>query len=268
MTTTRRAPAHAAATRRQAGSAAALAGHVAGMMPWRPLLAGCLTGIAVTVALRIFAGPTESPADLAVGIRASYVPVVAALAFVLHDPHRQLTGTLPARAWLTPAIRVAMALPLLALSGAIQLQIATRALAADLHAAGQPTAAVPWVALTAELAAWCALALTLAAGFERTRWHDLAAFMAAIVALAVVGALAMLPLHLLPTAITDMTRTQLRQWAAAWRLWAAVGAAGILTAGWAVGDPWRRLRLPRRPGAGIALAGRPMPVGTTERRGL
>jgi hypothetical protein len=249
VTTTRRTPAHAAATRQRAGSATALAGHVAGMMPWRPLLAGCLTGIAVTVALRIFAGPTESPADLAVGIRASYVPVVAGLAFLLHDPHRQLTGALPARAWLTPAIRVAMALPILALSGAMQLQIAARALAADLHAAGQPTAAaaVPWVALTAELAAWCALALMLAAGFERTRWHDLAAVMAAIVALAVVGALAMLPLHLLPSAITDMTRTQLRQWAAAWRLWAAVGAAGILTAGWAAGDPWRRLRLPRRP---------------------
>jgi hypothetical protein len=215
-------------------------------MPWGPLLAGCLTGIAVTVALRIGAGPTESPADLGVGIRASYVPVVAGLAFLLHNPHRQLTGALPARPWLPAAIRVAMALPVLALSGMIQLQIAAHALAADLHAAGQP-AALPWIALTAELAAWCALALALAAGFERTRWHDLAGFLAAVAALAVVGSLAVLPLHLLPTAITGMTAAQQHQWAAAWQLWAAAGAAGILLAGWAAGDPWRRVRLPRRP---------------------
>jgi hypothetical protein len=243
VTAARSTPAHAAATRRRAGSGTALTGHVAGMMPWGPLLAGCLTGIAVTVALRIFAGPTESPANLSVGIRASFVPVVAGLAFLLHDPHRQLTGALPARAWLTPAVRVAMALPVLALSGTIQLQITARALAADLSAPGRP-AALPWIALTTELAAWCALALALAAGFERTRWHDMAGFLAAVSALAVVGALTLLPLHLLPTAITDMTGTQQRQWATAWRVWTAVGAAGILTADWAAGDPWRRARLP------------------------
>jgi hypothetical protein len=140
-----------------------------------------------------------------------------------------------------------MATPVLALSSAIQLQIAARALAADLHAISQPTATLPWVALTAELAAWCALALALAAGFERTRWHDLAGFMAAVSTLALLGALALLPLHLLPITITDMTRAQQRQWASAWWLWAIFGAAAILIAGWAVGDPWRRMHLPRRP---------------------
>jgi hypothetical protein len=241
------APAHAAATRRRAARAPALAGHVAGTTPWGPLLAGCITGIGVTVALRISAGFTETPADLSVGVRASFVPVIAGLAFLLRDPYRQLRGALPARAWLTPAVRVALAMPALALTGAVQLQIAARALAADQRAASQPAAPLPWVALTAELAAWCALALALAAGFERTRWHDLAGLLAAIVALAVVGALAVLPLHLLPTAITDMTRAQQGQWAAAWRVWAAAGAAGMLTAGWAAGDPWRRVRLPRHP---------------------
>lgn len=73
-----------------------LAWHVAGLMPWGPLLAGCLTGIGVTAALRIFAGPIETPVDLGAGVRASFVPVVAGLAFLLHDPCRQLTGALPA----------------------------------------------------------------------------------------------------------------------------------------------------------------------------
>jgi len=258
--TTRRTPAHASAkTQRPArdhsltarGPAAAqrgpaLAAHVAGMMPWGPLLAGCITGIGVTVALRIAAGPTETPPDLAVGVRASFVPVIAGLAFVLHDPHRSLIGSLPARAWLTPAVRVAMAIPALALSSAVQLQIAGRALAADLHATSQPAAALPWVALTAELAAWCALALALGAGLERTRWHDLAGLIAAVGALAVIGAVALVPLHLLPVTITAMTSAQLRQWSSAWRLWAAAGAAAILVAAWAAGDPWHRVRLPRR----------------------
>jgi hypothetical protein len=215
------------------------------VLPWGALLAGCLTGLGVTTALRIFAGPTETPVDLGGGVRASFVPVIAGLAFVLHDPHRQLTGALPARAWLTPAIRVALAVPVLALTGAIQLQLAARALAVDLPATAQPAPELPWVALTTELAAWCALALALAAGFERTRWRELAGVVAALGALVVAGALALLPLHMLPTAITDMTSAQARQWTAAWRLWAAAGGAAALIAAWAAGDPWHRVRLAR-----------------------
>ena len=247
MTVTRRVPAHAAPRRRHARSGTALAWHVAQALPWGTLLAGCLTGIGVTAALRIFAGPTETPVDLGGGVRASFVPVMAGLAFLLHDPNRQLTGALPAPAWLTPAIRVALAVPVLALTGAIQLDLGARALAVDLHTTGQPAAELPWVALTTELAAWCALALALAAGLDRTRWRELAGVVAAVGALAVAGALALLPLHMLPAAITEMTRAQARQWTAAWRLWAAAGGAAALTAAWAAGDPWRRVRLPDRP---------------------
>ncbi len=85
-----------------------------------------------------------------------------------------------------------------------------------------------------------ALALALAAGLERTRWHDLAGLVAAVCALTVVGALALAPLHLLPGTIIDMTSGQQRQWSAAWHLWAAVAAAAAVIAGWAAGDPWRR----------------------------
>ena len=139
--------AHAGATQWRAGGGTALAWHVAGLLPWGPLLAGCLSGIGVTAALRIFAGPIETPVDLGAGVRASFVPVIAGLAFLLHDPHRQLTGALPAASWLTPAIRVALALPVLALTGAIQLHLAARALATDQRAANQPAAGLPWVAL-------------------------------------------------------------------------------------------------------------------------
>ena len=244
MTTARRVPAHALATQRSAGSWTALAWRVIQVLPWGALLAGCVTGIGVTVALWIFAGPIETPVDLGGGLRASFVPVIAGLAFLLHDPHRQLTGALPARAWLTPAIRVALALPVLALTGAIQLHYAAGALAVDLHTTGQ-AAELPWVALTAEFASWCALALALAAGLERTRWRELGGVASAVGALAVAGALALLPLHMLPAAITTMTSAQARQWTAAWRLWAVTGGSAVLIAGWAAGDPWHRVRLPR-----------------------
>ncbi len=217
-----------------------LAAHVARMTSWGPLLAGCVSGIGVTVALRIFAGPIESPSALGTGIRVSFIPVIAGLAFLLHDPGRQLTGTLPARAWLPSALRVAVALPILCLSCLIQLLTAARAIAVDLHAIGQP-GSLPWLALTAEFIAWCAVALALAAGLERTRWHDLAGLVAAVCALLVVGALALVPLHLLPATIADMSSAQQRQWTAAWRLWAAAAAAAAVVAGWAAGDPWRRV---------------------------
>ncbi len=227
-----------------------LAWHVAGLLPWGPLLAGCLAGIGVAAALRIFAGPIETPVDLGAGIRASFVPVVAGLAFVMHDPYRQLTGALPAWPWLTPAIRVGLALPVLALSCLIQLQVAARALAADLHTvnhglASHGVAGLPWVAFTAEFAAWCALAIALAASLDRTRWRDQSGFAAAALALAMVGGLALLPVHLLPAAITAMTSAQRQHWTDAWRLWVTCGVAAAMIASWAAGDPWRRLRWPR-----------------------
>src|SRR5262249_37618472 len=146
---------------------------------------------------------------------------------------------------VTPAIRVALAVPVLTVSGVIQFQVSARALSVDLRAANQPAAALPWVALAAELAAWCALALALAAGLERTRWRDLAGFAAGVGALAVVGALGALPPHLLPAAITATTSAQQHQWAAAWRLWAAAAVGVALIASWAAGDPWRRVRSAR-----------------------
>jgi hypothetical protein len=195
------------------------------------------------VALLIFSGPIETPPDLATGVRASFVPVLASLAFLLHDPQRQLTGALPARPWRMPVLRVVIALPVLGLTGLAQMLVAGRALADDLRAAGQPAASLPWLALVIELVAWCPLALALSAGLGRTRWQDLAGIAAAVGGMAVIGVAALLPLHLTPAAIVAMTTAQHRQWVIAGRVWAVAVAAAVCAAAawWASGDPWRRV---------------------------
>jgi hypothetical protein len=216
--------------------------HVARTTAWVPLLAGCITGCAVAAALLALARAGESPAALGVGIRVSFIPVIAGVAFLLRDPGRLLITTLPARAWLTPALRVGMAVPVLAASCAAQLRLAADALAADVRA----PAALPWVALAGELAAWCAATLALAAALERTRWQDLAGLIAALGAMATVAASALRPLHLLTATITGMTSAQQRQWTTAWQFWALTLAIATAGACWAAGDPWWRLPRPAK----------------------
>jgi hypothetical protein len=223
----------------------ALARYVARTTAWGPVLAGCLAGIGLAVALLIFAGPIETPAVLAAGLRASFLPVVAGLAFLLPDPQRWLIGALPARSWLLSAVRLGLAAPVAGLSCAVQLSLAARALGIDERSGSQPggqAGALPWLALAGELAAWCVLALALSAAFGRGRWQDQAGIAAACVALATVGVAAALPLHLLPATITGMTSAQRGQWRAAWWLWAGVAGVAAVAGCWAAGDSWRRLR--------------------------
>ena len=229
----------------------ALAGPVARTMPWGPLVAGCGTGICVAQAMALFRGPLQSPPGVVLGLRASFVPVMTGLAFLLHDGHRQLTGALPVRAWLTSAVRAALALPLLCATAGAELVLAARALAADPRRPGAGPVALPWTALAAELAAWCLLALAAAALTARTRWHDVGGVVAALGALATLAVLALAPLHLLPTAFTGMTAAERQAWTLAWRLWLVVAVLAAALAAWASRDPWLRTRL--RP---VARAGR------------
>jgi len=68
------------------------------------------------------------------------------------------------------------------------------------------SAALPWLGLAAELAAWCLLALAAAAVVARTRWQDLGGVLAALSALAGLAILGLAPLHMLPTAfVAQMT---------------------------------------------------------------
>lgn len=248
----------------QLTSSRALIRHIARLMPWAPLLTGCLAGLAMTAVLWVLARRGAGPDALSLGLRGSFIPLMAGAAFLLHDANRQLTTTLPARAWLTPALRVALALPVLAATAAAQLAIASQALRADLGRdvqeglrfpgqaapglAGLP--GLPWLALAAEAAAWCAVAIALAAALERTRWQDQAGLIAALGALALVAAATQLPLHLIGTTLVSMDRTQQDQWTRAWQLWSAAGIAACLVAVRAAGDPWpRMLRRGLRPRA-------------------
>jgi hypothetical protein len=229
----------------------ALARPVARIMPWGALLAGCGVAVCVGLAMALFRGPLQSPPGVLLGLRASFVPVMTGLAFLLHDPHRQLTAALPVRAWLTPAVRVALALPALCATACAEFVLAARALAADPSRPGAGPAALPWTPLAAELAAWCLLALAAAALTARTRWHDVGGVVAALGALATLAVLALAPLHLLPTAFTGMTAAERQAWTLAWRLWLVVAVLAAALAAWASRDPWLRTRL--RP---VARAGR------------
>lgn len=227
----------------------ALAAPVARTMPWGPLLAGCGAGICVAQAMALFRGPLQSPPGVVLGLRGSFVPVMTGLAFLLHDPHRQLTAALPVRAWLAPAVRVVLALPVLGATAGAEFALAARALAADARGPDARPAVLPWTPLAAELAAWCLLALAAAALTARTRWHDVGGVMAALGALATLAVLALAPLHLLPTAFTDMTAAERQAWTQAWRLWLVVALLAAALAAWASRDPWLRVRTPVRLGS-------------------
>jgi hypothetical protein len=220
-----------------------LTGHVFRQVGWGPLLAGSLVGIGLTGVLRALAGPAESPPDLVVGLRCSFVPVLAGLAFLLHEPHRQLTGALPVRVRRIALLRVMLVLPVVCAGGTVQLLLAARALRIDLGAAGQSLQPLTWPALATEFAAWCLLTLAFSAGLDRTRWHDLTGVAAAFVTMVVIGLSALLPWHLLPAAITAMSAGQRREWMGAWLVWGGAGVVAAASAAWAAGDPWRRLGL-------------------------
>ena len=210
-------------------------------MPWGTLLAGCAGGLAISVAAYQFAEPFQQPADITLTVRAGFVPIVAAVAFLLDDPHRNLTASLPAPAWLTSAARLALALPMLALTAWLQFELAAAELGIDVRSQHLSAARVPWAAVCAEFLAWSAIALTAAALAARTRWHDLGGAIGAPAALAFIGLLAFTPLHLFPAAFTGLTPPQRSVWVHAEWGWWAIGLLAGLLACWACRDPWLRI---------------------------
>ena len=219
---------------------AAATPHLARTMPWGALLGGCAAGLAVSLAAYQFAHPFQAPTSITLTVRAGFVPLVAAIGFLASDPHRNLTAALPAPAWLTTATHLVIALPALSLTTWIQLELA----AAELRIALRPqgtTAHLPWWSLTAELAAWSAIALAAAGLAGRTRWHDLDGAIAVPATLAFIALLAATPLHMFPSAFTGLTPSQHSAWVEAeWR-WPVVGVLAALIACWAHRDPWLRL---------------------------
>jgi hypothetical protein len=213
---------------------------VAASMPWGPLLAGCLAGLAVSVVGRLRASPLDaSPAAALLSCRASFGLVVAGLAFLLADPHRPVSACLPAPAWLTSALRVLLAAPAVACTAAIQLGLAAASQRVLQHAR-EP--GLPWLSLAAELAGWCAVALAASAALQRTRWHDIGGVLAVALTLSCLAALSRLPWH--PFPVLMGTRAAGAAWTKAGWLWASVCGSGLAVAAWSSRDSWRRLGRP------------------------
>jgi hypothetical protein len=182
---------------------------------------------------------------------------------LLQDPVRPLAASLLVRAWLTAAVRLGLALPVLAATCRAQLWLAAVAAAASapaglggtgvpgpgvpapgLPGGGVSPAPLPWPGLAAEFAAGCAIALA-AALVARGRWQDLDGAVAAPAALAVIAAVAVLPLHLLPTAMAGLTAAQRQAWIMAGVRWTGVAAAAAGVGSWGRRDQWDRLRILR-----------------------
>ncbi|HEV2370583.1 MAG TPA: hypothetical protein VGS19_00310 [Streptosporangiaceae bacterium] len=223
-----------------------LARHVLPTLPWGPLLAGCGAGTLAGLATARLAGPLQHPAAVLTGVRAAFVPVVTGLAFLLHDPNRQLTGALPVPAWLIPTLRVTAVLPVLGLVCWLQLHLGAVALSADLRGTGAAAPGLPTLAMAGEFAAMCSVALAASAAVARTRWQELGGAAAAPGAIAVLGSLAVAPLGLLPTQFTGMTAAQRHAWARAWHEWALIGALALALAWWSARDPWHRVGVLRK----------------------
>ena len=94
---------------------APLAGHLALGTPWVPLLAGCCAGTGLSLAMD-FTARTQDPRLVATLVRASFVPVLAGLAFVLQDRHWLLSASLPVPGWIATAMRAGLVLPFLAVT--------------------------------------------------------------------------------------------------------------------------------------------------------
>lgn len=224
----------------------ALARHVAGSMPWGPLLGGALTGLVLLAILAYVADRSHSPLDQA-QVRITFLPALAGLAFVVRAPVRPLALAAPVPAWVTPAGQLLLAIPVLAATAGIELGLMAHTSPPD----QELTAVYP---LLAQLAGWVALVVAAAACCDRSRYADLGGAVAGPAGLAVIAAAWFTPgvsrLLVTPPASPD----------AATVAWYLVTAAGLAVTAAALRDPWHRYLRRTRPG-GPAVTGYSWPTG-------
>ena len=148
--------------------------HIARMLPWATLLAGCLTSIALFTVLARVAVFEHNKSVLDQGaVRLCLLPAVAALAFVVRTQFRPLTLVTPVPAWVTSAGQLLLTVPVLVLTCWVQLLIL--ALATGSHA----PPADPTYALAVQLLGWATLPVAAAACVARSRYADLGGAIAA-----------------------------------------------------------------------------------------
>jgi hypothetical protein len=179
------APAAAQAARRSRLSwlraLALLAWPIALTMPWATLLTGCLTGIGYLAVMAHVADTFHLPLDYG-SVRLTFLPAVAALAFVPRAPFRPLTQATPVPAWVAPACQLLLSVPILAVTCRAQLSIIAHAIPP--HAIIHQPAVFP---LIAQLIGWCTVTVAAAACVGRSRYADLGGAIAAPVTFAAIA---------------------------------------------------------------------------------
>jgi hypothetical protein len=127
----------------QLSSLPRLGRHIADTMPWVTLLTGCLGGTALLAVLARLTGTSHPMLDQGT-VRLTFLPAVAALAFVPRTPIRPLAQTLPVPAWVSAAGHLVLAVPVLAVTCWAQLLIAAHT--TPPRAMGHPPAVYPVIA--------------------------------------------------------------------------------------------------------------------------
>lgn len=218
-------------------------------MPWATLATGCVAGTAFLAVLARVAEHAHAPLSQGAG-RIAFVPVIAALAFVVRDPLRPLTGTTPVPAWAVLAGHLLLAAAALAITGWAQLRIIAGTFPPG--AVSHPPAVY---SLLAQLTGWCAITVAVAACADRSRYADLGGAVAVTVTAAAVALAWYAPVtaHYLvepPGTARGVTLA-----------WYAVAAGALILTCAAVRDHWYRyartpdrLWPPRGNGSGRAAA--------------
>jgi hypothetical protein len=197
-------------------------------VPWVTLTTGCLAGTGYLAIMAHFAGASHSPLGPG-AIRLGFLPALAALAFVPRAPFRPLTRATSMPAWVVPAGQILLSVPVLAVTGWVQLRIAAHTIPA--HTVGSPPAVYPVIA---QVTGWCAVAVAVAACVDRSRYADLGGAIAAPVSLAAIALVWYAPV--ISRFLSGPAATSGDQTIA----WYAVAIGAMTMTGLAMRDSWHR----------------------------
>jgi hypothetical protein len=206
-------------------AAPVLCHHVILMMPWATLLAGCATGTAL---LALLAATSQTPLGQT-AVRLTFLPAIAALAFVPQAPLRPLDQTTPLPTWVTPAAQTLLAVPALALTCWVQLLI----MAHTYPSPGRHHLAAIYP-LIAQLTGWSALAVAIGACCDRSRYTDLGGAIAAPLTLAAIAIAWFTP------GIKDLFATHPATPRNATIAWYSITAISLAITAAAMSDTWHR----------------------------
>jgi hypothetical protein len=200
------------------------------MLPWRALAAGGVLGLLLAAAPRLSGGAPPGPWPALTLLRAAALAYALGLAFLLDDPARHTTATVPTRRALRTALRLALVTPVTALWWTAALLLVP----SDVRP--------PWAGITLEAAATCALAL--AAGAAASRLTD-EPQPGPSVASALLFTAVMAPL-LMPERWALFVEVQDERWGAAHERWAWLLAGAVVAWGLSLPEPVRRFQPVRR----------------------